>query len=438
MTTKDEQSERWALPFFTLWGGQALSLLGSRVAGFALVWWLTEQTGSAIVLSTMTIMFFLPQILLGPFAGALIDRWDRKWVMFVADSVTALASAILALLFWGDQLQTWHIYMSTFVGSLAGAFHFSAMMASTSLMVPEEHLTRVQGANQMLQGLMTIAAPPLGALVVGLLPFAAIMALDVVTALFAIAPLLFITVPRPKRSETDGFIDATTPAALWRDVRGGFRYIWSWPGLFFTTLLALVINMVATPLGTLLPILVTVNFQGDAFQLGWIELTLGVGMLAGGILLGVWGGFRKKALMFPVGVFGFAAASVMLAVSPWFAFWLAMVGMGIFGIMSSMLNGTLMALLQAQVAPDMQGRVFTALNSGTSAAAPLGLLLAGPVADLWGAPIWFAGTGVVLFVVGITILFIPAVMNLGEEETEKQIVDHVPTLQDGKFVAIEL
>lgn len=416
MKTETELSKRWALPFFTLWSGQALSLLGSRIAGFALVWWLTEQTGSAVVLSTMTIMFFLPQILLGPFAGALIDRWDRKWVMFVADSTTALASATLALLFWTDSLQIWHIYISSFIGSLAGAFHFSAMMASTSLMVPKQHLTRVQGANQMLQGLMTVAAPPLGALLVGLLPFAAIMGIDVVTALFALVPLLFISIPRPTRAVNTAQ-DTTTPAALWRDVRGGFRYIWGWPGLFLTTMLALVINMVATPLGVLLPILVTVEFQGDAFQLGWIELTLGVGMLFGGVLLSVWGGFRKKALMFPVGVFSFAAASFLMAVSPQVAFWLAMAGMGIFGMMSSMLNGTLMALLQEQVAPDMQGRVFTALNSGTSAAAPLGLLLAGPIADRWGAPIWFAGTGVVLLVVAIVILFIPAVMNLGEEGT---------------------
>lgn len=415
MKPETELSTRWALPFFTLWSGQALSLLGSRIAGFALVWWLTEQTGSAVVLSTMTIMFFLPQILLGPFAGALIDRWDRKWVMLVADGATALASATLALLFWTDHLQVWHIYTSTFIGSLAGAFHFSAMMASTSLMVPEKHLTRVQGANQMLQGLMSVAAPPLGALLVGLLPFAAIMGIDVITALFAIMPLLFIAIPRPSRSD-DSAQDATTPATLWRDVRSGFRYIWGWPGLFLTTVLALIINMVATPLGALLPILVTVEFQGGAFQLGWIELTLGIGMLLGGVLLGVWGGFRKKALMFPVSVFSFAAASFMIAVSPQVAFWLAMAGMGIFGIMSSLLNGTLMALLQAKVAADMQGRVFTALNSGSSAAAPLGLLLAGPVADVWGAPAWFAGTGVVLLVVAIGILFVPAVMNLGAEE----------------------
>ncbi|MCB0187417.1 MAG: MFS transporter, partial [Caldilineaceae bacterium] len=340
MTLQPTLSKRWAVPFFTLWGGQALSLLGSRVAGFALVWWLTEQTGSAVVLSTMTLMFFLPQILLGPFAGALIDRWDRRWVMLVADSTTALASALLAVLFWTDSLQVWHIYTTSFIGSLAGAFHFAAMMASTSLMVPEHQLTRVQGANQMLQGLMTIAAPPVGALLVGFLPFAAIMGLDVVTALFAVVPLLLIAIPRPQGSAEREQVAGATPAAIWRDVRSGFRYIWEWPGLLLTTLLALVINMVATPLGALLPILVSVDFEAGALQLGWIELTLGAGMLAGGILLGVWGGFRKKALIFPIGVFGFAFASFLIAVSPQLALWVAMLAMGIFGIVSSLLNGT--------------------------------------------------------------------------------------------------
>lgn len=414
MITEPTTSNRWALPFFTLWGGQALSLLGSRIAGFALVWWLTEQTGSAIILSTMTIMFFLPQIVLGPFAGALIDRWDRRWVMLVADGITALTSALLALLFWSENLQVWHIYTTTLIGSLAGAFHFAAMMASTSLMVPEHQLTRVQGANQMLQGAMSIAAPPVGALLVGLLPFAAIMGLDVITALFAIAPLLFITIPRPQSNDEASVTEATTAAAVWRDVRSGFGYIWGWTGLLMTMLLALIVNMVATPLGTLLPILVTVDFQGGALQLGWLQLTLGVGMLAGGLLLGIWGGFRKKALMFPIGVLGFAVASVLIAFSPQLTFWVAMAGMGLFGIMSSLLNGTLMALFQSQVAPEMQGRVFMAMNSGTSAAAPLGLLLAGPIADAWGAPSWFIGTGIVLLITAIVICFIPSVMNLGE------------------------
>lgn len=275
MQTMNGASRGWAVPFFTLWGGQALSLLGSRVAGFALVWWLTERTGSAVVLTTLTLVLFLPQIVLGPFIGALIDRWPRRRVMLAADGTAAVAAAFLALLFWFDSLDIWHIYLTGFIGSLAGTFHFAVMNVLTSLMVPPAQLTRVQGANQMLQGLMTVAAPPLGALAVATLPFAMIMSIDVVTAAFAIGPLLFITIPQPPGQRTGQrtgqSMGANVPAAnLLHEVRVGIAYIWQWPALFWITLLAMGVNLMAGPIGALMPILVTKHFGGGALNWrGW-------------------------------------------------------------------------------------------------------------------------------------------------------------------------
>lgn len=404
-------THHWAVPFFVLWSGQALSLLGSRVASFALVWWVTQQTGSAVALTTLTLMFFLPQIFLGPVAGALIDRWPRRRVLLAADATTALASALLAVLFWLDGLQLWHIYLATFIGSLAGAFHFSAMTASTSLMVPAAQLTRVQGANQMLQGLMTVAAPPVGALLVAALPFAAIMAIDVVTALFAIIPLLFIAIPRPPTRPA-----ATAASAnLWSEVRAGLAYIWHWSALLWITLLAMGVNLMAAPIGALLPLLVTKHFQGGALQLAWLELTLGVGMLAGGVLLGVWGGFRRRTLMFPVGLLGIGLSSLGLGLAPADWFWGALLCSFGFGLTSSLLNGTLMAVLQATVDPALQGRVFTVLNSGASAAAPLGLLVAGPLAERWGTSVWFTAGGIVILLVALIAFGMPTIFPLEEQ-----------------------
>ena len=141
----------WKLPFFTIWTGQAFSLLGSSLVGFALIWWMTDTTGSATVLATAAIIEFLPRVFVGPFAGALVDRWNRRLVMLVADSITALATAGLIYLVWAGNLQIWHIYALMLVRSTAGAFHMPAMFSSTSLMVPEDQLTRVQGLNQLLQ-----------------------------------------------------------------------------------------------------------------------------------------------------------------------------------------------------------------------------------------------------------------------------------------------
>lgn len=140
-------SKKWMAPFFTVWVGGAFSLLGSQLVQFALIWWLTESTGSATVLATASLVGLLPQVLLGPLVGALVDRWSRRWVMIVADSATALATIGLALLFWNGSIQIWHVYLLMFIRSIGGGFHWSAMQASTSLMVPKEHLSRIQGLN---------------------------------------------------------------------------------------------------------------------------------------------------------------------------------------------------------------------------------------------------------------------------------------------------
>src|SRR5215203_5475339 len=162
--------QNWAARFFTVWTGQAFSLFGSALVQFALIWWLTQKSGSATVLAIATLVGMLPQIVLGPFAGALVDRWNRRVIMIVADAAIAISTLWLVYLFSTDVVQIWHVYAVMAFRSLGGAFHFPAMSASTPLMVPEEHLTRVNGLNQTLQGINGLIAPPVGALLIGALP----------------------------------------------------------------------------------------------------------------------------------------------------------------------------------------------------------------------------------------------------------------------------
>ena len=242
--------QSWARPFFTIWIGQALSLVGSQAGGFALVWWLTQESGgSATILALMTFIAMLPNVILGPFVGALVDRWDRRRVMIVADSAIALFSAGLAVLLWLNALQIWHVYVIMFVRALGGTFHFSAMQASTSLMVPKSQLSRIGGMNQTLRGALDIITPPLGALLMELIPLYAIMGIDVITAAFAVAPLFFIAIPQPPRravAEHPTLAGRRSPVVvLLRDVWEGFGYIWHWTGLFIILLMATVLNMLA-------------------------------------------------------------------------------------------------------------------------------------------------------------------------------------------------
>ena len=161
---------KWAGRFFTIWSGQALSLFGSALVQFALIWWLTQESGSATVLAVATLVGMLPQIVIGPFAGALVDRWNRRIIMIAADGTIAIFSLLLAYLFATGAVQIWHIYAVMAMRALGGAFHYPAMAASTPLMVPNEQLTRINGLNQALQGVNSLAAPPIGALLLGILP----------------------------------------------------------------------------------------------------------------------------------------------------------------------------------------------------------------------------------------------------------------------------
>ena len=209
---------RWKLPFFTIWIGQALSLLGSAVGRFALVWWVTELTGSAIILTTATLVTIIPNIIISPLAGAYIDRWNRRVVMLVADSFIALVSLSLAYLFWTEQMQIWHVFAASFLRSLGTTFHGPSMSASTSLMVPKEHLSRVGGMNHTLGGILGMTGPVLGALALSIMPLHHVMLVDVATALFAIVPLLFIQIPQPESFHVShyGFLNSVNDLFLRR------------------------------------------------------------------------------------------------------------------------------------------------------------------------------------------------------------------------------
>lgn len=402
-----QRQPQWQIPFFTIWTGQQLSLIGSTVLQFALVWWLTQLTGSATVLATATMMWVLPQVILGPLVGAYVDRLNRRVVMIVADSLIALVALWLAYLFWADAIQIWHVYAALLARAIGGLFHWPAMQASTSLMVPDEHLTRVAGLNQTMRGALNVIGPPLGALLLAVLPFEGIMLMDVGTAAFAILPLFFVAIPQPERASTK-----SEKSSVWSDMREGLRYVWGWPGLLAILIMATVLNFVVNPAFSLMPLLVTEHFQGDALQLGWLESSWGGGLVLGGVLLSVWGGFRRRVYTSLVALMLQGLGIVLVGLAPANVFWLAVAGMFVAGSMNALVNGPFSAVLQAIVAPEMQGRVFTVVGSLCSAMMPLSLAVAGPVADAIGLRSWYVVSGVVCTLLGLGACFVPVIVNI--------------------------
>jgi len=405
-----QDNKPWKTTFFTIWSGQALSILGSQLVQFALIWYLTVQTGSATVLATASLVGMLPNVVLGPFIGTLVDRWDRRRTMYLADSIEALATIALAILFALEAVEVWHIFAVLFIRSLAGAFQANAMNASTSLMVPVEQLTRIQGLNQLLNGGLNVVAAPLGALLLGILPMQGILAIDVVTALFAILPLFFIHIPQPERNAVHA--GKTT---VWTDFKAGLGYMIGWPGLLIVGLMTVGINFTIIPAFSLLPLMVKDYFGGSAIHLSWVESAMGAGMILGGLALGFWGGFSRKILTSMVGLIGMGAGTLILALAPSSAIFLAVGGALLVGLMTPITMGPFFALIQSTVEPDMQARIFSLLSSVGTGIAPLGLMIAGPVADRVGIQAWFLLAGILCIFMAVAGLFIPAVMNMEKQ-----------------------
>ena len=411
--------QNWARRFFTIWTGQAFSLFGSALVQFALIWWLTQRSGSATVLASATLVGMLPQILIGPFAGALVDRLNRRVIMILADALIAAATLVLVYLFASDKVQIWHVYAILAVRSVGTAFHFPAMSASTPLMVPEEQLTRVNGLNQTLQGINGLIAPPVGALLIGILPTQGILMIDVATALLAILPLFFFSVPQPVRDETN----RESKPNLFQDIREAFAYIRSWPGLVAIIFMALFLNFLLVPTGALLPILVTKHFNKGALELGLINSAEGIGIIAGGILLSVWGGFKKKIVTSMIGVIILGLSVLLVGSAPADIFALAVAGLFLTGAAIPITNGPIGALLQSLIRNDMQGRVMSLINSGATAISPLGLLIAGPLSDALGIRVWFWAGGLICAFIGLAGFLVPAIMDMeSNKETQTNIV----------------
>jgi DHA3 family macrolide efflux protein-like MFS transporter len=412
-------------PFFhDLVGSGALSVWLSSLVQFALIWWLTQKSGSATVLAIATLVGMVPQIVLGPFAGALVDRWNRRLIMIFADATIAIFSLLLACLFWSGTVQIWHIYAVMAIRALGGAFHFPAMSASTPLMVPKEQLTRINGLNQALQGVNSLVAPPVGALLLNILPTQAILLIDVGTAMLAILPLLFISIPQPQQLAVQQ--EQMKKPSLVQDIRDALTYIRSLPGFTAIIFMALFLNFLLVPTTALTPLLITKHFGKGAIELGLMESVMGAGIIVGGVLLTIWGGFKKKIVTSLIGIVGLGVAVMLIGFAPSKLFWLAIVGSTLLGLMISVANGPMGALFQTVVRPDMQGRVMSLLHSGATAISPLGLLIAGPFSDWLGIRVWFWTGGILCVLIGIAAFFRPVIMNVeGNPETSQPAAELV-------------
>ena len=415
----DTPSVYWPGRFFIVWTGQQLSLFGSSLAQFALVWWVTKTTGSAAVLTTSAAMALLPSVLLGPFIGTLVDRIDRRKMLIAADGFVALVAVWVVYLFWSGSIQVWHIYIILLARGVGGRFHHAAMLSTTPLMVPKHQLQRVSGYSQTVSGMVDILSPALGALMIAVMPLYGVMAVDVLTAAFAIGPLLFLRLPNPPRAVSTTH-DQSARGAIMRDTRAGLRYLVEQRGLGILWGLAMALNFLCGPAFFLTPILVMKVYSGGVEELGLAHVLLGIGAVLGGVILSLWPGFKRRGRPWRVAtllgaVIGVGFGFIIVAFAPQNSFGVALGGLFLVAMISTISGGLFPVMIQTIVPPEMQGRIFSIFSTLTSAELTLGMIAAGPLADWLGVrAIYFAG-GLSQVLIGAAGFTIPALVGVEEE-----------------------
>ena len=403
--------KNWKRHFIPFWVSQMFSILGSALVQFTLVWWLVRETGSATVLATASMFGLIPEIVVQPFAGAIVDRVNRKMVIIAADAIIALATLGLGMLFFMDNVEVWLIYGIMLLRALGGAFHYPAEQASVALMVPKEHLARVAGLNQASRGIVNIVSAPMGALVLELLDVEGSLFIDVVTAAIAIGIVSFTFIPEQQELAKYGKSWAGT---VMRDMRDGFSYLVSWKGLMVLTGMALVFKVALSPAFSLIPLLVYEHLNGSAVQYSLVEVVGGVGIILGGLVLGMWGGFKKNVYTMFLGGMGVGLGIFLMGFIPEGKIYWILPPIFLVGFMIPIIDGPIIAILQAKIDNEYQGRVMTLFGSIINLSGPIGLIAAGPVSDAFGIQIWFITAGILIFMSMVFGFFNKPLMNMGQ------------------------
>ncbi|MDR3356509.1 MAG: MFS transporter [Spirochaetaceae bacterium] len=374
--------------------GQALSLFGSMLVQYAILWYITLKTQSGITITVFTIFGFLPMFFISPFGGVWADRFNRKYIINISDGVIALASLVIAafLIFGYESFGI--LLAGTVVRSFGQGVQMPAVGAFIPQIVPEAHLTKMNGIQGSIQSFITLTSPAASAALMSFTSLEILFFLDVLTAACGISILFFfVKAPKPETPPEQ------KPVKYLRDLKEGFRYIKSHRHILYLIVLSSVFMFFASPSAMLTPLQVTRNFGNEVWRLSAIEIAFSAGMMAGGLAIGFWGGFKNRifTIMLSCALFGIEA--IALGVTP--VFWLYIAVMAGVGVTMPLYNTPLMVIMQTTVAPEFMGRVLSVVTMLGSVMMPLGILVFGPLSDTVSINLILVATGLVMTLLSV-------------------------------------
>jgi DHA3 family macrolide efflux protein-like MFS transporter len=400
--------------------GEALSLLGTMVVQYAILWHITLRSQSGTMMALFTVAGFLPMFFISPFAGVWADRFNRKHIINLSDGAIAFVSlcvaVFLALGFDGYLL----LFFCALVRSFGQGVQTPAVGAFIPQIVPQEHLLRINGFQSSIHAFVNLISPVLSGALMTFAPLSALFFLDVVTAAVAIAILyFFVKVPVKKTPETnDAEAAGQKRTAYFHDLKAGLGYIKRQGYVLRMIIISALFTFLVAPAAFLTPLQVARNYGAEVWRLTAIEVVFSGGMVAGGVLIGLWGGFRNRmyTMAFSCSLCGILA--VGLGLSPHFALYLVI--MAAIGVFVPFYNAPSMVLLQTGVEQAFMGRVLSVFTMLSGVMMPLGMLVFGPVADNVSIDILLVGTGISIALLGVPIITSKTLREAGRRDRQRQ------------------
>ncbi len=389
--------QNWKKTIILFLASQTVSLFGSSLVHYAITWYITLKTQSGIMMTVAIVCGFLPTFLLSPFAGVWADRYNRKRLIILSDSIIALATLVIALLFILGYESIWLLFVVLVIRGMGTAVQAPTVNALIPQLVPEEKLTRVNATNGSIQSIIMLLSPMLSGALLTMAAMEYIFFIDVITAAAAITTLLFfLKIPSHKKA------DEQQKAGYLNDMSQGYRYIRNHGFVKRIIVYSAVFGFLAAPTAFLTPLQVTRSFGNEVWRLTAIEIVFSIGMMLGGILMASWGGFKKKtySMILATAVMGFFTTA--LGIIP--VFWIYLVFMSMIGVAIPVFNTPFTVLLQQKVEPDFLGRVFGVFTMVSSVMMPLGMIVFGPLSDMVSIESLLIITGVFIFAEGLLML----------------------------------
>jgi MFS family permease len=362
--------------FLIIWAGQLISIIGSGLTGFGLGVWMYEQTGEATPLALSALFWNLPRILLAPIAGSIADRYNRRLILILTDTAAALVTLGAAILLLSDNLQVWHIYLVNLLSSVFTSFQGPAYSASVTMLVPKKDLARAGGIQQIGGAVQSILIPVIAGALYASLGLRGVIWIDFATYFFAIGALLVVHIPQPAR--TTQVAEDGEKESMWRDAAFGWRYLRERPGLFGLLWYYAAVNFFLN-LSSVLSTPLVLAF-GTEVELGIAQMANGAAMLIGGLIIGAWGGPRRRKIWSVIIAIALSSLGYLFSGLRASIYYIA-AGQFLISFFIPISAALSQAVWQTKVPPDIQGRVFSIRAMIAWSIIPVANLVAGPLAD---------------------------------------------------------